>query len=74
MGKYNFSAMKFEEIIKRLEALNPMARDYERKSIVYTPISTLTDSEYQIYVETLEEVLDIVYYVHKKLKGLQEGK
>lgn len=141
MGKYNFSAMKFEEILKRLEALEqsneelrkenaelrkreyitkprvvsesianydkarelfgikaengklvpceertrtnfgvfyqnifralcPAVREYDGKqSIVYTPITSLTDEEYKIHAETLEAVIDIIYYAKAKLKG-----
>lgn len=141
MGKYNFSAMKFEELEKRLEALeksnaelrkenavlrkreyfakqriisddisnydkakelfgikaengkivpsedrtksnfgvfyqnvfralNPAVRDYKGiQSLVYTPITSLTDEEYNIHTETLEAVIDIIYYAKAKLKG-----
>lgn len=139
MGKYNFSAMKFEELEKRLEALersneelkrenavlraahnfnqqriisndiknydkalelfgiapkggkiiptpdafkqnfqvfyqnifralNPTIRSNNgRENLIYTPVSALTEEEYQVYTETLEAVIDIVYYAKGKL-------
>lgn len=146
MGKYNFSAMKFEEIERRLEALEqsnerlksenaalraannfnqariissdiknydmaqelfgiapqngeitccpqavkknfqtfyqnifravrPTIRSYNGgETLVYTPISTLSESEYQIYVETLEAVIDIVYYAKNKMQNAKGEK
>lgn len=145
MGKYNFSAMKFEELEKRLEALEksnaelreenaklrkceyfakprvisesisnydkakelfgikaeggkivpcedrtrinfgvfyqnifralyPAVRDYNGKqSIVYTPITSLTDEEYKVHTEALEAVIDIIYYAKGKLEGESNG-
>lgn len=49
-------------------ALNPKARvNSGNESIVYTPINTLTSEEYQISIEALEAVIDVVYYAKQKL-------
>ena len=45
--------------------------DNKRQKIRYTPVNELSDEEYNIYIETLEAVIDVVYYANKKIK---EGK
>ena len=63
----------FETFYKNVfKILNPCYYYNDKKmsaSIVYTPTSTLTDEEYQIYVETLEAIIDVIYYAQKKMKG-----
>ena len=31
-------------------------------------VNELSDEEYNIYIETLEAVIDVVYYANKKIK------
>jgi hypothetical protein len=58
-------------------ALNPCVRKYnnERKSegIRCTPINELTDEEYKIYLDTLEAVIDTIYYAKTKMKGMNDN-
>lgn len=55
-------------------ALNPTVREYSSglSSIIYTPINMLTDEEYKIYLETLEAVIDTIYYAKTKMKGMND--
>lgn len=63
----------FETFYKNVfKILNPNYYYNEKKkseTITYTATSSLTDEEYQIYVETLEAVIDVIYYAQKKMKG-----
>lgn len=143
MGKYNFSAMKFEELERRLEALekanNELRKEnarlkkdgYRKRSLFkdisnadkatqlfsvdvekgqviksteafdkrfkvfyqnvfrilnpccytdtrtgaerlqYTFFETLSDEEYKIHVETLEAIIDLIYYAQLKLREVK---
>lgn len=42
--------------------------DNKRQKIRYTPVNELSDEKYDIYIETLEAVIDVVYYANKKIK------
>lgn len=57
-------------------ALNPAVREYSGKNksecLRYTPINTLTEEEYKIYLETLEAVIDTIYYAKTKMKGMND--
>lgn len=50
-------------------AINPKVRKSgSRSGLMYTPVEELTDEEYEIYIQALEEVIDLVYYAKKKLE------
>jgi len=57
--------------------LKPCVRIYKgegkSQNIRYTPINELTDEEYKIYLETLEAVIDTIYYAKTKMKGMSEN-
>lgn len=42
--------------------------DNKRQKIRYTPVNDLSEEEYGVYIETLEAVIDVVYYANKKIK------
>lgn len=49
-------------------ALNPKVRKSgNRSGLIYTPVEELSESDYKIYIETLEECIDIIYYAKSKL-------
>lgn len=57
--------------------LNPCVRKYSDKrhnqGIRCTPINELTDEEYKIYLDTLEAVIDTIYYAKTKMKGMSDN-
>ncbi len=52
-------------------ALNPKVSTFKDGETRVTYIGThdVTDAEYRIYCETLEAVIDTIYYAKKKMKG-----
>ena len=146
MGKYNFSAMKFEELERRLEALEKANNELRKENarlkkngfsarslfkdisnsdkatqlfsididkgnviksekaldsrfkvfyqnifrilspccytdpktgaerLQYTFFEQLSDEEYKIHVETLEAIIDLIYYAQIKLNKIKEDK
>ena len=65
MFKSNFQTF-YQNVFR---ALNPAVRAKgENETIVYTPINTLTAEEYQISIEALEAVIDVIFYAKQKMK------
>jgi len=65
MFKSNFQTF-YQNVFR---ALNPAVRQKgENETIVYTPINTLTGEEYQISIEALEAVIDVIFYAKQKMK------
>lgn len=55
-------------------ALNPKVRKSgNRSGLMYTPVEELSESDYKIYIETLEECIDIIYYAKSKLGKDEEN-
>ena len=56
-------------------ALNPYPRIYKnRETITYTPINTLSEEEYQIHIQTLEAIIDTIFYAKQKLNNIRGDK
>ena len=56
-------------------ALNPSVRYYKKgETLIYTPVSELSDEAYKIHLETLEDIIDTIYDNKKKLEVLNNAK
>ena len=56
-------------------ALNPSIRYYKKgETLIYTPISELSEEAYSIHLEALEDIIDIIYDNKKELEILNKAK